>query len=194
MRAALLALGVLAVITGCQTQGAYAGWVASSVDLERADANLAGPMFGWEGSNGGPVSGFLEVRILEDGNEGLDVGQFNMGLRTRPAEHGRFSVRVQTDIGLATADLDGFQNDNTLVSISLGVQPAIHVYGPVSIVGFLGYRYYFDTTEPTTCNDGSTSTSTGPGTCSHHGGIDHYNDQIGNGGGVEASFGVRFSY
>ena len=33
--------------------------------------------------------------------------------------------------------------------------------------------YYSETCPITTCNDGACSTSTGRGTCSHHGGIRH---------------------
>ncbi|RBW67129.1 DUF3265 domain-containing protein, partial [Vibrionales bacterium C3R12] len=38
------------------------------------------------------------------------------------------------------------------------------------------------------------SDSVGAGTCSYHGGIKRYKDQIGNGGGVNASLGLRYTY
>ena len=34
--------------------------------------------------------------------------------------------------------------------------------------------YYSETCPITTCNDGACSSSTGRGTCSHHGGVNHY--------------------
>ena len=101
---------------------------------------------------------------------------------------------MQADIGAVHADLDRLRNGNTLVSLGFGVQPALRLHEAVSIVGVLGYRLYFDTTEPTTCNDGTTSSSVGSGTCSYHGGIAHYNERIGDGGGIEASLGVRLSF
>jgi len=151
-------------------------------------------MLGWEGNSGGPASGYVELRFLEDEDEELDLGEFNMGIRTRPARRGPLGLRGQVDIGLVRADLDRLQNDNTLISLGFGVQPVLRLNEAVSIVGLLGYRFYFDTTEPTTCNDGTTSTSTGSGTCSSHGGIDHLNDKIGDGGGGEVALGIRTSF
>ena len=188
-------LGVLLVaLCGCQTQDAYVGWMTSTVDLDQVDARPSGPVLGWQGSNGGAAAGFIELQLPEDDDERLDLVALNMGVRTRPAVVGIFEMRGQADIGLVRADLERLQNENSLVTLGLGLQPALRLHDAVSIVALAGYRFYFDATEPTTCRDGTTSSSVGSGTCSHHGGIAHYNEQIGDGGGPELLVGLRVSF
>lgn len=95
--------------------------------------------------------------------------------------------------GLVGAELDRLANSNTLVSLGGGAFFNKPLSKSLSMSVFVGGRYYIDGTDPTTCNDGTTSTSTGSGTCSHHGGIAHLNDPIGSGFSMEYSVGLTYS-
>lgn len=188
------ALALALVVTSCTSQEVYSGWTFSPVEFDQADTRSSGPILGWQGSNGNAMAGFIELGLREDESEGFRLTTLGMGLRTRAAVSGPLELRGQADIGLAGADLDRLRNSNSLGSIGFGVQPALRLHKHLSIVAMIGYRFYWDTTEPTTCNDGTTSSSVGSGTCSHHGGIRHYNEELGNGQGPEMSIGLRISF
>ena len=86
--------------------------------------------------------------------------------------------------------LDRLQNANELLGIGAGAYGEIRVSPNVALTLTLTANAFFDVTPPTTCNDGSSSQSTGSGTCSSHDGIAHYNDMLGNGSNVDALLGM----
>ena len=173
-----------ALLVGCQSIGLEA--VRSSPGLDAVDAELTG--FGVVLAEG-PL--YFEWQELSDDDEDLDWRNFNFGGRFARRSFGAFDIGAEADIGLAHADLDRLINSNTLASVATGVFLEARPTERFALSASLGGRYFFDTTDPTTCNDGTTSTSTGPGTCSHHGGVAHLNDPIGDGFALEISLGVR---
>jgi hypothetical protein len=186
------ALAVLAIVSCVACKSVYGGAFFSSPDLEEGSADLQGAYFG--GEVGERYSAFLEGRISEDSSVEVEAYEVLFGGRGRFAEVGRLSLGAQIDVGYARADVEEYPNENDFVSFGAGIFGEVALHQTVSLFVFGGGRYYIDVTPPTTCNDGTTSQSTGSGTCSHHGGIDHYNAKLGDGAALEFGLGVRFRF
>lgn len=180
---------VFCVASGCSP---YAEFVSLSPRLEAVDVNAAGVGVGIQG--GEKHVGFIEVRATRDSSNELDLLEILSGGRFLVIEARRLKIGVQLDAGLANASLERFRNDNSLVSFGTGAFAEVSLAKSVSAFALGGLRQYWDTTKPTTCNDGWQSGSTGQGTCSHHGGIHHYNDMVGDGAGFEIAFGLRWRF
>ncbi len=194
-RAILVVVALVSLASACKTNRGYVTWLEARPDIDGAgDVRLVGPTFGWEGgAEGGPAK-FVELQLIEDEDAGVDFDEVDFGYRSAPMVRGPFELRGQYDIGITSADVAGFQNSNTLVSLGLGLQPRIRLGQHVSLVGLVGFRFYFDWTRETTCNDGTRTNSLGVGVCADHGGIRHYNDHIGDSAGFEAALGLSFSF
>lgn len=191
----LLATATSLLSGGCQAKkpiGLYVGALRSSPSLDVVDADLAGVAVGLQGI--GDQTYFMEMRASSDSDVGLDFVELLFGGRWASEVLPAPKLGVQLDLGITGADLDGLRNSNSLVSVGGGIFAEFPLSQAATVVAFGGGRYYLDTTEPTTCNDGTKSKSTGSGTCSHHGGIRNYNDYIGDGFAPEVSIGVRFRF
>lgn len=194
VRTPIISMALL-LLCACQSgtpYALYAGAVRSSPSLDVVDADLRGVAVGLQ--TVGEAAFFTEVRSTSDSEEGLDFFEWLFGGRWSSTELGAPRIGGQFDIGLARGDLDGLRNSSSLVSVGAGVFAELPLGAAASLFAFGGGRYYLDTTEPTTCNDGTKSSSTGSGTCSHHGGIRHYNDYIGDGFAPELAIGIRFYF
>lgn len=98
--------------------------------------------------------------------------------------------------GVSVLDVDGFDT-STYLSIPLGLEVGYTFTPNLSLYGGVGYKWSFNITgDKTLCNDGTTSSSTGSGTCSGHGGIDHYYDAnyIGDYDGMTYRTGLRYNF
>lgn len=139
--------------------------------------------------------GWLAVSSKPDTYSRLseDFSLLSLGLGGRVAafKKGRFEVGGQGLLGIEHANLGRFRNVNVLVDIGVGAYAEVRVLPQASLMLTLAGRVFLDATPPTRCNDGSSSQSTGQGTCSWHGGIDFYTDQLGEGVALDALVGVR---
>lgn len=171
----------------------YVALAGNDAELEtgQGEASLGGVSVAaeaWE--DGAQVIGFTELRVWRDSEVGIDVVELDVGGRFPLVADAGYALGVQADVGVAQADVDGFRNRNDLLSVSCGLFGRTRLVDRLWLAGSVGVRQYWDVTEPTTCRDGTTSTSTGSGTCSYHGGIAHYNDQLGDAVAAEFSIGL----
>jgi hypothetical protein len=99
--------------------------------------------------------------------------------------------------GVSVLDADGFDT-STYFTIPVGLEAGYTFTPNFSLYGGIGYKWAFNITgdEQTRCNDGTTSGSTGSGTCSWHGGINYYYDSnyIGDYDGVTYKAGLRYNF
>lgn len=100
-------------------------------------------------------------------------------------------------MGVGILDVDGFDN-TAYLTIPLGLEAGVNINKNFSVYGGVGYKWAFDISDndKTRCNDGSTSNSTGSGTCSHHGGVNYYytSNNIGDFDGVTYKAGLRYNF
>ncbi len=78
------------------------------------------------------------------------------------------------------------------------MEAGVNLNPNLSLYGGVGYKWAFDLTndDKTRCNDGTTSNSSGQGTCSWHGGVNQYysSNNIGDFDGVTYKAGVRYNF
>lgn len=139
-------------------------------------------------------AGYTEFQVRANGEEDLSVVEWVGGGRLSLVQTDDLRLGLEADFGLAQADLDRFRNSNELVTAATGVFARARLVDRVWILGSIGVRAYWDVTDPTTCRDGSTSPSTGSGTCSHHGGIAFANDELGDGVGIDYFLGLLIEF
>lgn len=96
-------------------------------------------------------------------------------------------------LGIGFAKVDGFDN-STFITVPVGLEAGYNFTPRFALFTGIGYKWAWDVSSSSTCNDGSSSNSVGSGTCSYHGGINHYNDNIGNFDGLTYKFGMRYSF
>ena len=99
--------------------------------------------------------------------------------------------------GVSVLDANGFDT-STYWTIPIGLEAGYTFTPSFSLYAGVGYKWSINITgdEKTRCNDGTTSSSTGSGTCSWHGGIDYYYDSnyIGDYDGVTYKAGMRYNF
>lgn len=95
--------------------------------------------------------------------------------------------------GVSVLDVDGFDT-SAYFTIPIGLEAGYALAPNFSIYGGIGYKWAWDISSSTTCNNGTQSNSVGSGTCSHNGGIDHYNYTIGDFDGMTYKAGLRYNF
>ncbi len=95
--------------------------------------------------------------------------------------------------GVSVLDADGFDT-STYFTIPVGLEAGYTFTPNFSIYGGIGYKWAWDISSSTTCENGTQSNSVGSGACSHNGGIDHYNYTIGDFDGVTYKAGLRYNF
>jgi len=125
----------------------------------------------------------------------LEFLELLMGGRASFSNNGRINLGGQGDPGLARADLRHVSEQEQLGKC--GRRPVRRGYrAPFAFSlllwrGTLLLRHNFSKRHATTVLP---LTGTGSGTCSHHGGIDHYNAPIGDGAAFELAIGFRVHF
>jgi hypothetical protein len=176
---------------GTIAEAAYGEFDARQFYSTPVSTALSGAKIGWDARKlNSPISAFAEAGYL-GGSAGLDLFSLGAGVRVAAFRRERIELGAQLLLDVELARLDRYRNSNDLVALGVGGYAAVRVFPRGFLTLALSAHAFVDATPPTTCNDGSTSLSTGQGTCSYHGGIDHYNDSIRAGGGLDALVGFR---
>lgn len=173
-------------------QVVYVAYDAQAFSTTPISTSLVGARIGWEGRwSGSRLAGFVEAGYLQARSDDFELMLLSVGGKYAALARGRFDVGVQGFVDVEHADLSRFRNVNVLLGFGAGAYAEVRVVPRASLIVNLSARGLLDVTPPTRCNDGSSSQSTGQGTCSWHGGIDFYTDQLGEGTGLDALVGVR---
>lgn len=106
----------------------------------------------------------------------------------------QFYVLGTVGVGFATASSSSLRNNVNFITLPIGLEAGYNLTQQFSVYGGLGYKFLWEVTSPTTCNNGTQSNSTGRGTCSSNGGVNHYNDKVGDLKGVTYNLGIRYNF
>ncbi|MEM6567401.1 MAG: hypothetical protein AAF957_03265 [Planctomycetota bacterium] len=177
----------------CAHKSVYGGYVLHDASFDVIEPNLSGASVGLTGgaSADARLRGFVQLDVRSDGDAEVDLFDLSFGgLFYAPIE-GPIRPALQLGLGVGRADVEGLQNSIDLLTASIGARIEWQITESFGLYLIAGLRGYFDTTDPTTCNDGTTSPSVGQGTCSYHGGIAYYNDHIGD--SIEPELGAGLS-
>ncbi len=96
--------------------------------------------------------------------------------------------------GYAIASSPFLYNDVDFVTIPIGLEAGLSPFPELSVYAGVGYKWLYDVTSNTTCNDGTTTNNVGRRACYYNLGIAYFNDTVGNARGVEFKAGMRFNF
>ena len=201
---ALMWLTGVVVMTGafvmsCHSQAStihniYGGYDARQFSSNPIATDLNGGKVGYQFRRADSgVAGFIEGAHLS--SDALGLTSLGVGGRV-----GRVFIRDRVEVGVLgflefqSASYERHQNSNQLFALGVGGYLEVRVLPRASLTLTLSAHGFTDITAPTTCNDGSTSQSTGQGTCSSHDGVAFSNDILGDGSGLDAVVGLSFSF
>lgn len=105
----------------------------------------------------------------------------------------RFYAIGTFGLGVGLVDVPDF-DQSVYFTIPIGIEAGVNIAKNLSAYGGVGYKWALDISSPTTCNNGTQSSSVGSGTCSWHGGIDHYNYTVGDFNGITYKAGLRYNF
>ena len=173
------------------TDAVYGAYDARRISSTATTGTLSGGKLGYEARQSeARLAGMIEGGCLVAGSGGLSIFSVGAGGKFAALKQGIVELGVMGLLEYQRVRLEKLQNGNDLVAIGVGAYGEIRVIPNVALTLTLSANAFFDATPATTCNDGSTSGSTGSGTCSHHDGIGFYNDKLGDGSNLDALIGV----
>lgn len=110
---------------------------------------------------------------------------------------GRYYAIGTLGVGVGVLDVEDFDS-TAYLTIPVGLEAGVNLNPNFSLYGGVGYKWAYEVSddEKTRCNDGTTSNSSGSGTCSWHGGVNgyEYSNTIGDFDGVTYKVGVRYNF
>jgi len=137
---------------------------------------------------------YVEYQLATDNEINLDYSTFNFGTQIVEFSQNDFTVGFNVEGGYGNLSLEGYQNDYDFFSFGGGGFANYAITESFSLFINAQYMYYWEVTSKTECKDGSSSESSGSGTCSHHGGVAYYNDKLGNAIGLKVNVGISFVF
>ena len=173
---------------------AFAEYSSHDAKLDSGDTiKLKGGALG--ASTNPALSGaFGRVDYLTDNRFDVDYYELQGGGQLNLFNANGFYLLATAGVGVAGADSSYLDNSVTFISLPVGLEVGFSPVPQFSLYGGVGYKWLFDVTGKTTCNDGTTTNSTGHGACSYHDGIDYYNETIGDADGVSFRAGLRVNF
>ena len=139
-------------------------------------------------------SPYVEYQSTVDSEINLDYSAFNFGTQIIMFSQYDFTLGFNLEAGYGVVAPEKASNDFNFLSLGGGGFLNYFLNESLSIFINGQYMYYSEVTPNTECRDGSSSESSGSGTCSHHGGIAYYNDKIGDANGLKFNVGLSFSF
>lgn len=135
-----------------------------------------------------------KLEFLQDSKLDADYYEMSGGGHLNLVNAEAFYLIGSLGVGYAVVDSSLLSNTVQFVSIPVGVEAGYSIVPNLSVFAGVGYKWLFDVTSNTTCEDGTTSNSTGSGSCSWHDGISQYNDKVGDNNGATYKAGLRFNF
>ena len=188
MKSALVCLVLLP--SAAVASGLSVGIDSRQLDFDHLQADTKGASVNYSFSQA-PV--YLEASFQKENESNIEYMELSIGAEKSLYRQGPFSIEGSGGIGIGSLDIPWSQNENTLLSAPIGIKASYAVTERFSLYTGAEYRWYFDLTDETKCEDGSTSQSTGAGTCSWHGGISHYQNRVGDGDSLGLRAGLRYN-
>lgn len=122
-----------------------------------------------------------------------DAYEFSYGGHFNLIDYKGFYTLITLGMGVSAISADSF-DDSVYYTIPVGLELGYTFIPALSVYGGVGYKWAWDVSGNTRCNDGSISNNTGSGTCSWHEGIDRYNYTIGDFDGMTYKAGMRYNF
>ncbi|OEY92207.1 hypothetical protein BJI46_05500 [Acinetobacter qingfengensis] len=156
------------------------------------DADLNGVAIGLSSSP--DHHGFWsKFEYLKNNDYDADYYELSIGAHYNFIYVNNFYLTGTAGLGFGWAKVDGFDN-SSFFTVPLGLEAGFNFTPSLSLFGGVGYKWAWDVSSSTKCNDGTTSNSTGSGACSWHDGVNSSTYTIGDFDGVTYKAGLRYNF
>jgi hypothetical protein len=158
---------IVALVASCYSQGGsvlhsiYGAYDARKFSSDPVATDLSGGKIGYQfRKTDSGLAGFVEAAHLSAN----DLGLTSLGVG---GKMGRVVIRDRVEVGVLgflefqSASYERHQNSNQLFALGVGGYLEVRVVPRAALTLTLSAHGFTDITAPTTCNDGSTSQSTG---------------------------------
>lgn len=148
---------------------------------------------------------WTKFELLSNSDFDADYYEFSFGGHLNFVSTERFYAIGTLGMGIGLIDVPGF-DETAYFTIPVGLEAGVNLTRNLSLFGGVGYKWNADISASddsyggkTLCNDGTWSDSTGPGTCSWHGGVADrgwvYDDNyVGSFNGMTYKAGLRYNF
>lgn len=134
-----------------------------------------------------------KIEYQENSEYDGEAYEFSFGGHLRLLNVNGFYVLGTAGTGISVLDVSGFDT-STYFTVPIGLETGYTFTPAFSLYTGIGYKWSWDISSSTTCKNGTQSNSTGSGTCSWNGGIDHYNYTVGDFDGITYKAGLRYNF
>lgn len=156
------------------------------------DADIDG--FGIGFSSSPHKKGFWgKVEYQQNDDYDGDAYEFSFGGHLNLIDANGFYALGTIGTGVSILDVEGFDT-SSYWTLPIGLEAGYTFTPSFSLYAGIGYKWSWDISASTTCENGTQSNSVGSGTCSSNGGIDHYNYTIGDYDGTTYKAGLRYNF
>ncbi|ENU27018.1 hypothetical protein F992_01622 [Acinetobacter modestus] len=138
---------------------------------------------------------WVEFEYLKNTEYSADYYEATFGGHYNIINSNGFYTLATTGMGVGVGSADGF-DDTAYLTLPIGLEAGYSFAPNLSVFGGVGYKWNWEIKDNRTrCNDGTTSNSSGSGTCSWHGGVDtSYDYTIGDFDGLTYKAGIRYNF
>lgn len=141
--------------------------------------------------------GWVKLEHLKTSQDDYDytnkLTELSAGFQTNLLVNQTNQVYLLGTVGLGLAKLKNEEINETLMTFPVGLEAGYKVSNEFSIYSGVGYKFLSNLGSGK-CRDGSDSTSSGRGTCSHHGGVSDNNDESIRLNGTTYKVGLRYNF
>lgn len=180
-----------------ETSGKYTVSAEYTTHKAKADgetADLSGFAIGFDGNLAGNSGLYFKLSHAKDSQFNAKLTSVTGGYQHTLYSQNNAYLLGKIGLGYGKLDLDTLNIDNNFFLIPVGLEAGYKIAPQFSVYANAGYQYASNATSDTTCRDGSQSNSTGQGTCSWHGGIAQYNDNLGDAKGMTFGVGAKYHF
>lgn len=196
-KSTIIVATLLASTAHATTAGNYAVSAEYTTYQAKADGDttdLSGFAVGIDGTIAKNSGLFAKVSQTKDSNFNAKLTSFTGGYQHTLYNQNNAYLLGKVGLGYGLLDLDTLNANNDFFLFPISLEAGYKFTPKISIYANAGYQYASNMTSETTCQDGSQSSSAGQGTCSWHGGIAYYNDNVGNAKGTTFGIGAKYHF
>lgn len=178
-----------------------AGWTTfNATDKYGSNESLQGLRIGVSSSLDHPWGVFGNLQF-QSGEYGIRYNEFSAGFQAKIFDKNGFYSLGKAAVGLGSGKADGLDSRVQFLALTPSVEVGYRAKNNLGLYVGVGYKWLSENNSRgggAVCRDGTTSSSTGQGTCSYHGGVDYYREagekQIGSVSGLVMSTGLRYAF
>lgn len=148
------------------------GYADQALDLDEQSLSFQGPEISYRQDRG--MASF-NLKVLDDNDNDAQLIDFSLSGERRLYQYHGFSLDAGIGLGLTFVDVNDYDEAGRFMSFPFTLSANYQFQSDFLLSAQVGYTYFLSVGDSeTTCKDGTTTSSQGSGSCSHHGGVASY--------------------